>query len=219
MDELDEGLPPRTRTRKFILALDRVVGTRRDIAEEEAFDYAPWLRRIAALVLDAIIVFPLLTLAYGFWVDGLGLPEPKTLKAGHLYDGQVLSIIALNLMGPALFDLIYTLACRVPMTLGMHVARLGIADTEDLGSQPTRMQLLVRWLVKWGAIALFLPVSAILAFIWVLFVPTRRGLHEMASHTITYRRPIWNRAGGESPAPAEPRGQKRALPYISRSRR
>ena len=59
-------------------------------------------------------------------------------------------MMAVIMIGPGLFDLIYTLAYRVPMTVGMHVARLGIADTEDLGSQPTRLQLLVRWFVKMG---------------------------------------------------------------------
>ena len=97
-----------------------------------------------------------------------------------------LEAVTIYLIGPGLFDLIYTMACHVPMTTGMHAARLGIADTRALGTQPTRLQLLVRWLVKWAGLLALPPVSWGLVFA----LPTRRPLHEMASRTITYRRPI-----------------------------
>ena len=188
-----EERPPRSPGKKIRLALSRVIGSGREaeLDEFEPFEYAPWGRRIAAFVLDAVIAVPLTVLAYGLWVDGLGMTgrAPGEMQA---FDPEHRSLIAIIFIGPGLLDLVYTMVSRVAMTPGMHVARLGIVDTEELGTHPTRVQLLVRWLVKWVGILALPPVSWAVMFIWALFVPTRRGLHEMASHTITYRRPIWN---------------------------
>lgn len=189
-------LPAKSAREKTAIVLGRVVGPREDIVAYEPFDYAPWGRRIAALAFDALIAVPLAVLGYGIWEDGLGMPDLGGRQMQHAFDIVHLGAMTAVLLGPGMFDLIYTMATRIPMTPGMHVARLGIVDTEELGTHPTRVQLIVRWLVKWVGVISFFPFSWALVFLPALLVPTRRGLHEMASHTITYRRPIWNTGEG-----------------------
>ena len=161
-------------------------------------DYASWIRRVVAFLLDGALVFAVAT---GIAVATGHHDVFNTFKI-HLVNGRQMlrpygSELNFFLITQGVLSFAYSsgfLASRWPATLGMRLLSIQIARESDLGT------VSVGWAV--GRTALFVGVSTVLQgglrvvsglvvlldLLWPLWDPRNQTLHDKVARTVVVRR-------------------------------
>ena len=163
------------------------------MAESDQVDYAGFLSRLAATLVDTLLLFLILTPLNYLFSGGPDTSAAPTVPAAG--GGIDWSALLVNDLLPMVLIIFFWVRYRA--TPGKMLMDCQVVDaTTHENLRPG--QALLRYV---GYFLSLLPLG--LGFLWILWDKQHRGFHDLIAHTVVLRLPINHSAGIEAAKPLE----------------
>ncbi len=158
------------------------------MAEADQVDYAGFLSRLAATLVDTLLLFLILTPLNYLFSAGSYIPETSSIPSGG--GGIDWSALLVNDLLPMVLIIFFWVCYRA--TPGKMLMDCQVVDATTLENLRPG-QALLRYV---GYFLSLLPLG--LGFLWILWDKQHRGFHDLIAHTVVLRLPINHSAGIEA---------------------
>ncbi len=161
---------------------------------EEQIEYAGLPRRLAAAMIDALILLIILTPLTYIFNQGAGFPGLDS-ESGIVEGGFDWSALLIQDLLPMVLVIFFWVRYRG--TPGKHLMNCQVVDATTFGNLRVR-QALLRYV---GYFISLLPLG--LGFFWIIRDKKKRGFHDLIAHTVVIHLPINHIAAVEADKPIE----------------